>query len=79
MLAIAAISFFTAGALANAAPSTSTSAICIENCNNAHTPVPQAPITPIGVEPDAGQAPKKTITDKIIQKINGSGSQRFTI
>ena len=72
------ISFLMAGAFANALPSTSTRAICIENANRPHTPEPQAFATSIGFMPATGIAAINTTIVRIIQKTNASGRNLCT-
>ena len=78
MDAIRAISLFTAGALARALPSTSTSAICMEKANRFQAPSPHALTMSMGPEPVAGMAARNTMTVRMMQKMNGSGKNRFT-
>ena len=65
-------------AFARALPKTRTKAICIEKGNNPQAPVPHASTNVIGPIPVAGIAATKTITVRIMQKINGSGKNLFT-
>ena len=70
--------FLMAGAVAKALPSTSTRAICMEKPSRLQAPLPQWTTMSMGPWAVAGMAATNTMMVRMMQKMNASGSRRFT-